>query len=424
MRRYSLKLILLVVCLIAACGLSFYVFHKRPMSSDAYLSKVKPAAPSLSSKTGLYHKTFTLAQGDTFTHVLDHLGIPLAQAQNATAALSEIFNPKDLRIDQEIHAVIEDNPTGAGYTLKSLSFQPDFDYEVKLVSKGDDVFGAEKVKKKLKHDYSSISGAIQISLYADALRAGASPKMLYDMIKAFSYDVDFQRDIQPGTEFSLFYDTYKDEASGLERPGELLYAKLVLEDKPHEIYYFQPKGGTPGYYTAHGEGIKKALLRTPIDGARLTSGFGYRKHPIQGYTKMHKGVDFAAPCGTPIMAAGDGVIERSSSYRGYGNYICIRHGTTTKTAYAHLSRYATGIKPGKKVSQGQVIGYVGRTGHATGPHLHFELIQNGKHINPNKITQLPTSKLAGKLLKDFRFFVAKIEKMIKDKEKKLRQMGV
>jgi murein DD-endopeptidase MepM/ murein hydrolase activator NlpD len=241
--------------------------------------------------------------------------------------------------------------------------------------------------------------------------------MLHDMFNAFSYDVDFQRDIQPGTEFSLFYDTFKDEESGLERPGELLYARLVLDGKSHNLYRFQPPGGVPGYYTSQGEAVKKALLRTPIDGARINSGFGNRKHPIQGYTKMHKGVDFGAPTGTPIMAAGDGVVERCSKYAGYGNYVCIRHNGNTKTAYAHLSRYAKGMSVGKKVRQGEVIGYVGATGQTTGPHLHFELIQNGKHVNPQKVTQLPTTKLTGKALSDFKAFMSKIEKMQKEKEK-------
>ena len=219
-----------------------------------------------------------------------------------------------------------------------------------------------------------VEGDIKVSLYVDALRAGASPKMLYDMIKAFSYDVDFQRDIQPGTTFSLFYDSYKDEESGLERAGELLSARLVIEDKPYEIFRFQPPGGVPGFYTSKGEAIRKALLRTPIDGARINSGFGNRKHPIQGYTKMHTGVDFGAPKGTPIMAAGDGVVERCNHFGGYGNYILIEHPNGTQTRYAHNGKNLAVI--GDYVAQGDLIGYIGNTGNTHGPtgcHVHFEV---------------------------------------------------
>jgi murein DD-endopeptidase MepM/ murein hydrolase activator NlpD len=233
--------------------------------------------------------------------------------------------------------------------------------------------------------------------------------------------VDFQRDIQPGAQFSLFYDSYKDEESGLERPGELLYAKLLLEGTPYEVYRFQAPGDVPGYYTTTGEAVRKALLKTPIDGARINSGFGNRKHPILGYTKMHKGVDFAAPRGTPIMAAGDGIVEKCGPYSSYGNYICIRHNGSTKTAYAHLSRYAKGVHNGTKVRQGQVIGFVGATGRTTGPHLHFELIQNGKHVNPQKVTQFPATKLTGKALIAFKAFIDKIKKMKKEMDEELNQ---
>ncbi len=358
-----------------------------------------------------YDETLVIQEGDTLAGILNRLGIPTSQAQDAIDALSKIFTPQDLKIDQEIQVVYEDAIEGEGYILKSLYFQPDIDHDIELVRTSAGLFEATKHEKQLKHEYVAIRGTINASLYADALEAGASPKMLHDMIKVCSFDLDLQRDIHPGTEFSLFYDTFKDEGSGLERPGQLMYAKLVLDGKPYEVYHFQPVGGVPGYYTPLGEDIKKALLRTPIDGARLSSGFGNRKHPILGFTKMHKGVDFAAPKGTPIMAAGDGVVERCNRYGGYGNYICIRHSGNMKTAYAHLSRYGKGISRGKKVHQGQIIAYVGSTGSATGPHLHFELIQNGKHINPQTMTKLPSPKLTGKNLSDFKASMAKIEGM-------------
>ncbi|HUX80131.1 MAG TPA: peptidoglycan DD-metalloendopeptidase family protein [Alphaproteobacteria bacterium] len=416
MKQNLAKLITIFIPILIAYGLVFFVSQEEAADELDEVPQVIAQAEqeteeSAKSEEGPYDETLTIKEGDTLASILSRLGIPSTQAHEAITALSKVFNPKDLKVDQEVYVIYDAQSEGENYDLKFLRLRGDFDHHVELVRTGGGLFQATKYKKELKHQYVDINGDIKISLYADALRAGASPKMLYDMIKAFSFDVDFQRDIQPGASFSLFYDTYKDEESGHERPGELLYAKLVIDKKPYEIYRFQPGGGVPGYYTSYGEAVQKALLRTPIDGARINSGFGNRKHPIKGYTKMHKGVDFGAPHGTPIMAAGDGVVERCNKYGGYGNYICIRHDRSTKTAYAHLCRFAKGLCAGRKIRQGQVIGYVGTTGNSTGAHLHFELLINGKHVNPQKITQLPKSKLVGKVLNEFKAFMAKIEKM-------------
>lgn len=413
MRQKLARYITIFLCLAAAYGLVFYLSSgdfRRERQESLPASEKTSQAESVEEE-GPYDETLTITPGDTLASILNRLGIPTSQAHEAIEALSSVYSPKDLKVGQEIYVVYDDQAEGEAYDLNFLRLRVDFEHDIELVRTGEGGFQATKYKKKLKHSYVAIEGDIKVSLYADALRAGASPKMLHDMIKAFSYDVDFQRDIQPGTTFSLLYDTYKDEESGNERPGELLSAKLVIENKPYEIYRFQPTGQVPGFYTPLGEAVQKELLKTPIDGARINSGFGNRKHPIKGYTKMHTGVDFGAPKGTPIMAAGDGVVERCSPFSGYGNYICIRHNGSTKTAYAHLSKYAKGIKKGAKVRQNQVIGYVGMTGMATGPHLHFELIQNGKHVNPTKVTQLPKTKLLGKALQEYKAFKTKLEQI-------------
>jgi len=419
MRQNQAKLIIILISLMVAYGLVFYIFLKNRDGNGENDSQIAESHTDdeevAEADAGPYSETLIITEGDTLASILNRLGIPATQAYEAILALTKVFDPKDLKIDQKFYVIYDSQSEGEAYDLKFLRFRNGIEHEIELVRTGSNVFEATKYKKELKHEYANIQGNIKISLYADALKAGASPKMVYDMYKIFSHEVDFQRDIQPDTQFSLFYDTYKDEESGLERPGELLYAKLVLEGKPHEIYRFQPQGGVPGYYTSQGESIRNTLLRTPIDGARLSSGFGKRKHPILGFTKMHKGVDFAAPKGTPIMAAGDGVVERCGPYSTYGNYICVRHNGNTKTAYAHLSRYAKGIKKGSKVRQGQIIGNVGSTGRATGNHLHFELIQNGKHINPKKVAQMPKSKLTGKMMNGFKAVIAKIENMKKEK---------
>lgn len=422
MRQKLAKYFPIILCLAIAYGLVFYlsIKHHTPQSDLETLVSSKTDTEGEAEEPvdqGPYDETLTISSGDTFMSILERLGIPRTQAYEAIKALGSVFNPKDLKVDQEIYVIYDTQVDGEGYDLKFLRIRTDFEHDIELIRTGGGIFQATKYKKELKHAYVEIEGDIKVSLYVDALRAGASPKMLYDMIRAFSYDIDFQRDIQPGTTFSLFYDIYKDEESGLERAGELLSAKLVIEKKPYEVFRYQPPGGIPGFYTPKGEAIQKALLKTPIDGARINSGFGNRKHPIKGYTKMHTGVDFGAPKGTPIMAAGDGVVERCNRFGGYGNYICIRHNGCTKTAYAHLSRYAKGVLRGGKVRQGQIIGYVGATGTATGPHLHFELIQNGKPVNPKKVTQLPKSKLVGMVLTKYKALIAKIEKLRADLKK-------
>lgn len=421
MKPSARKFIIITLCLFSAYALVFFVSFRNSFNEEVEKNETELSVPSsldekevISADQGPYDETLTITEGDTLASILNRIGIPSSQAHEAIASLSTVFNPKDLKVDQEIYVIYDLHSDGETYDLKFLRLRTDIDYEVELVRTGGGLFQATKYKKQLKHEYVNVEGDIKVSLYADALKAGASPKMLYDMINAFSFDVDFQRDIQSGAKFSLFYDTYKDEDSGLERPGELLYAKLILEDKPYEVYRFQAPGDVPSYYTAAGEAVRKDLLKTPIDGARINSGFGNRKHPILGYTKMHKGVDFAAPKGTPIMAAGHGVVERCGPYSSYGNYICIRHNGNTKTAYAHLSRYAKGVTTKTKVRQGQVIGYVGATGRATRPHLHYEIIQNGKHVNPQKVSQLSSTKLTGKALVAFKIVMAKIEKMKKE----------
>ena len=221
------------------------------------------------------------------------------------------------------------------------------------------------------------------------------------MIRAFSFDVDFQRELQPGDRFALLYETLHEHDGQLAKPGDLLYAELVLSGKPIGIYRFTPESGITDYFTADGRSVRKSLLRTPIDGARISSGYGMRRHPILGYSKMHRGVDFAAPTGTPIYAAGHGTVEKAARFGGYGKYVRIRHNGSYKTAYAHLSRYGRGIKAGARVKQGQVIGYVGSTGRSTGPHLHYEVISNGKQVNPRSIKLPAGERLKGADLKAF-----------------------
>ncbi|MEQ9447172.1 MAG: peptidoglycan DD-metalloendopeptidase family protein, partial [Rhodospirillaceae bacterium] len=222
-----------------------------------------------------------------------------------------------------------------------------------------------------------------------------------DMIRLFSYDVDFQRDIRSNDHFEIMFGQDVTNEGLVVTNGNIEYAAMTLRGETIKIYAFKHSEGETQYYNEEGKGIRKALMRTPINGARLSSSFGRRKHPVLGYTKMHRGVDFAAPRGTPIYAAGDGVIEKRQRWSSFGNYIRIRHGDGFATAYAHMNNFAKGYAVGSRVRQGAVIGYVGTTGRSTGPHLHYEVLRNGTQVNPMQV-RFPASKtLDGEELKNF-----------------------
>ena len=235
---------------------------------------------------------------------------------------------------------------------------------------------------------------------------------MIDLIRAYSYEVDFQRDIRKGDRFEVMFERLYDSDRGLVYTGNLLYAALTLGRTTLEIYRHQPAGGEADYFNGRGESVRKDLLRTPIDGARISSRYGERKHPILGYTKMHRGVDFAAPKGTPIYAAGDGVIVALGRNGAYGKYVRIRHNSQYTTAYGHLSRYAKGMESGRRVKQGQVIGYVGSTGRSTGPHLHYEVSYQGSRINPMSLKLPAGYKLEGEELTAFQEARAQIERRL------------
>ncbi|MGY9016440.1 MAG: peptidoglycan DD-metalloendopeptidase family protein, partial [Rhodospirillales bacterium] len=223
------------------------------------------------------------------------------------------------------------------------------------------------------------------------LKAGLSASVLVDLIRVYSWDVDFQRGIHPGDGFEVMFEQLYEADSGTKVNGDIVYAALTLQGVRHPIYRHKAVKNGAEYFDEQGKSAKKALMRTPINGARLSSGFGRRKHPILGYTRMHRGLDFAAPRGTPIYAAGNGILEVAGRKGAYGNYIRIRHNGTYKTAYGHMKSLARGMRKGKRVRQGQVIGYVGTTGRSTGPHLHYEILQGGRQVNPRRL-KMPSGR--------------------------------
>jgi murein DD-endopeptidase MepM/ murein hydrolase activator NlpD len=271
-------------------------------------------------------------------------------------------------------------------------------------------YKAQAIARPLTRVTAHAAGHIDSSLYVAGVEAGLSQSTLADLIHIFSFDVDFQRDIRRGDQFALMFDEYRDEDGQMAKTGNISVAEMVLSGQKIRLYRYKAKDGFVDYYSASGQSVRKALLRTPIDGARISSGFGRRRHPILGYTRMHKGLDFAARRGTPIYAAGDGVVDFAGRNGGYGKYVRIRHTGTYKTAYAHMHRYGKGVRTGRRVRQGQIIGYVGSTGRSTGPHLHYEVHKNGRQVNPRSIKLPSGRKLKGRELTAFKMYRVELDR--------------
>tara|TARA_B110000259_G_scaffold150030_1_gene169391 strand:- start:69 stop:1421 length:1353 start_codon:yes stop_codon:yes gene_type:complete len=259
------------------------------------------------------------------------------------------------------------------------------------VKRNQKEFDITKTVLKLKKKEIVISNTIKNNLYSSAIQAGIEPNIIVEFANIFGFEVDFQRDIRTGDTFEIYYEQYVDDENVVRNTGKIIYASMFVNNKELSLYNFM-YDKKKGYYDVDGKSVIKTLMKTPINGARLSSSFGLRKHPILGYNKLHQGTDFAAARGTPIMASGSGIIQRAQKYKGYGNFVSIKHNSIFVTAYGHMSKYGKGIKKGVRVTQGQIIGYVGSTGMSTGPHLHYEVIKNGKRINSQRL-KLPSGKI-------------------------------
>lgn len=417
--RVLRRLIAGSICIVLALGLGLFDLARHKLSVPFLGISQKTAEEGEELPKGPIEESLEIKRGDSLSTVLERAGVDTDQANAVIDSLKSVFNPRALRPEHELYITYQVPPDDVLHKdLIQLYLKVSLDLIIIVEQDEAGIYVARKVAKELVQEYRAIEGVVEESLYLSATRKGAHPQILHDMIAAFSYDVDFQRSFQPGDEYGLLYDTYKDPESLQERPGTLQYAYLKLQGREIRIFRFRTKLGGWQYYNDRGESVKKGLLRTPIDGARISSGFGNRKHPVLGYTMKHKGVDFAAPKGTPIMAAGDGRIQRIGPFSTYGNYICIQHSGTYATAYAHLSRFARGLKCGSHVRQGQVIGYVGATGRTSGPHLHYEILKGGQQINPKLIKMLPSGKLKASDLVAFEAAKQQLEaNFLKEKKK-------
>lgn len=355
--------------------------------------------------------------GDTLSTLLRRAGLAREEAEAVVVAVSQHFDPRRLKVGQGVKltfASLGESAPGetARDRLVNLSIEADVDRKVEANRRFDGAFDVKELVAPLDRQPVRVSGTIEDSLFMSATKAGLPAKVVLDLIKIFSYDVDFQREIQRDDAFEVVFDRHFDADGNAVRDGDIVFAALTLSGRRLELYRHTPSDtGEADYFDAAGRSVKRALLRTPIDGARLTSGFGMRNHPVLGYTRMHRGVDFAAPTGTPIQAAGGGVIEEAGRHAGYGIYVRLRHDDTYETAYGHMSRLAEGMKPGRRVRQGQIIGYVGATGLATGPHLHYEVLVDEDQVNPASV-KLPSGRqLQGPMMAEFKGTLTRLADM-------------
>ncbi|MCB9942821.1 MAG: peptidoglycan DD-metalloendopeptidase family protein [Geminicoccaceae bacterium] len=361
---------------------------------------------------------YIVRQGDTLMNILLRAGIPRAEAHEAVNSLQGVYDPRRLRVGQHLDLELQraaEQPDGT--KLAVLSINLDFSNDLRLARAPQGGFDVETAERQLVHQTIAASSVIEDSLYVAARRAGVSDEALMELIRLFSWDVDFQHDVHAGDAFSIAYDEVATPDGEQHRVDKLEYASLTIQGRNLEAYRFRDSRGIVGYYDSTGRSLRKWLMRTPVDGARLSSGFGKRRHPILGYTRMHKGVDFAAPKGTPIYAAGDGVITKIGRNGGYGNFIQIRHNKEYSTAYGHMNGFAKNLKKGSRVKQGEAIGYVGSTGRSTGPHLHYEVLENGIQINPMKVKKQVITRLEGSDLTAFKKRVAQVIALMEESRK-------
>ena len=344
-----------------------------------------------SNKTSNHHEKqlkkilLKVEKGQTFSQILNSFNIANNRKFEIINAINSIFNLRGLKINQKIFFFIDDNEI-----VKQIIIELDF--KTNLVVDLRSKINIEIIELKTYTDIESKEFNIKNSLYSDGIDNKIPNVILIKLIQLFSFDLDFQRDIRENTQVSISYQKISIDNKINYELGDIEYAKISIKNNNLEYFKFLTDDGFIDYFNREGKNVKKSILKTPLDGAKLSSNFGMRKHPISGFNKMHKGIDFAAPKGTPIYAGGNGVVEVAGVNGGYGKYIRIRHNNEYKTAYAHLNSFKKGIRKGVRVNQGEIIGYVGSTGKSTGPHLHYEIIYQNKQINPLTL-KLPSGKI-------------------------------
>jgi murein DD-endopeptidase MepM/ murein hydrolase activator NlpD len=316
-----------------------------------------------------------ISSGETFDKILNNYSIPSKEILSIKENLNSDFNLSNLKTNLDIKFTIDQSNNKK---ITSFLFPVSRTEKILLTRNLDtDKFEKKKIITNLNKKIIFKEGKILQSLYKTAIDLNIQPNIIIEFARIYGFQVDFQRDIRKNDIFQIMYEVFEDDNGKVFETGNIIFADLKLSGVNNSLYYFDKKGNE-GHFDQNGKSVEKALMKTPINGARLSSAFGMRKHPIDGYNKMHRGTDFAAPMGTPIMASGSGVVTRARWCGGGGNCVKIKHNSTYETIYAHMKNFARGIKEGVRVKQGQIIGYVGSTGKSTGPHLHYEVLVNGK----------------------------------------------
>jgi len=345
-------------------------------------------------KSPFINLNYEINKGDTIQKILRKYKVQNSEIQRVINQYKKFGKPNQLLVGQKIDIIIKKEAATKKNSIIKFSVPITKSTTIEITKNEENEIISKKIITKLYKKKILSENIIKNNLYSSAIEARVNPDTIIEFARIFGFEIDFQRDIRKNDYFKIIYEKYFDENGKFIKSGSILYAHMSVNGREISLYKFGDDK-TYGYFDINGKSVEKALMKTPINGARLSSPFGMRKHPILGYNKKHLGTDFAAPEGTPIMASGTGTITRAKWCGGGGNCIKIKHNSTYETIYAHLKNFAKGIKVGKKVKQGQIIGYVGSTGMSTGPHLHYEVIVNGKKVNSQKL-KLPS----GKILKD------------------------
>jgi murein DD-endopeptidase MepM/ murein hydrolase activator NlpD len=393
------RIILLVFLIIFTTIIATFSAYQKKLKdnkfneliNNTYLKKtLREIVNNLEPKYKTYnHK---IKPGETFDKILKGYSIDKEQVKAIKENLSKKTDINKLNTKQRIQITVDQTNN----KIKEFIFQISNTEKI-ILTKTNEIskFNEEVLVLKLNKKIIYNENVILQSLYKAATDQNIPPNTIIEFARIYGFQVDFQRDIRKGDKFQIMYEVFIDNKNKIIQTGEILFANLKLSGQDNSLYYFDKKN-VQGHYNKNGKSVQKALMKTPINGARLSSSFGMRKHPIDGFNKMHRGTDFAAPKGTPIMASGNGIVKKAGWCGGGGNCVKIKHNSTYETVYAHMSKFARGIKKGVRVKQGQTIGFVGSTGKSTGPHLHYEVIVNGKRVNSQKL-KLPSGKtLKGK----------------------------
>ena len=418
--KQNIEVLGLITLIIITAISTSYFNYERKLNEETYYSIVdnvyfKKTLEHLVNNLDPKYKNIKhkIKSGETFDKILESYSIEKKEIIKIKNSLKKNFDLNKLNTKQTIQFSLDKTNN----KIKNFTYQISNTQKIFLKRNFEkDDFNQEMLLVKLEKRIIYKENLIIQSLYKSATDQSVPPNAIIEFARIYGFQVDFQRDIRKGDKFQILYEIFLNEKKELVEIGEILFANLLLSGQDNSLYFFDGEG-SEGHYDKNGKSVKKALMKTPINGARLSSAFGMRKHPIDGYNKMHRGTDFAAPMGTPIMASGDGVIKKAGWCGGGGNCVKIKHNSTYQTVYAHMSKFARGIKNGVRVKQGQIIGYVGSTGKSTGPHLHYEVIVNGKKVNSQKL-KLPSGKiLKGKERKLFetkkiKLDVLKSEKII------------